>query len=1181
MAYILLCSFDLSKYSKPKIRPLMEITAEKDRSQRTVNLEAIIEAQKNGHLAFAKEQYQKLIEAGCREAIIYSNMASIYSQEDDNETALELLKEAIRIDPEYLDAYLKMGCALEILAPDHPEQIMACYLKVLELDRNNLPALNLSAQFMKKQGLAEQSLEYYKRIAALQPQDASIQYNLGVVSMLAGQLDESANAYKKVLRIDKNLGGALGKFWFTRMKMCDWSDYHREFPGLKKRIHRILDEDQPADIVNTISPFALLGLFDDPAIHLKASKRFCEMLCKNMATAFKPQHSMQRKNDQQIKVAFLSADFHDHATTYLMAELFELMDEGLFEIHAISYGKEKADSRMKMRIASACHNFHDVRTRSDQEIADLISELEINIAVDLKGYTQNCRPAILAGRPAPIQINYLGYPGSMGAGFIDYIIADPYVIPEQEQCHYSEKIVYLPGCYQVNDRKRKVHPDTPSREECGLPANAFVYCCFNQSYKITPEIFTLWMSLLKETDNSVLWLIDDNPWATKNLKKEAKKRGVDPKRLVFAEKLPIERHLARIRNADLFLDTYPCNAHTTASDALWVGVPLITMRGRSFAARVAGSLLCAAGLDELITNDEEAYRSLALELAHNKDKHRQLKDRLKTNRDSCSLFDSETYTKNLQRGFMHMLDLHDSGSDPETFYVSDLEDKEIARTDSTTPTSPEAGSLVINIVIIRPEGYIHSDAFQEIAETLSYSFNELGFITNIAENTFIEDGINIILGAHLLQENDMTLIPSSSILYNFEQITETSDWMTPALFNLFNAFTVWDYSQKNLKALKEKGIKSQLQHVPVGYCPALTRIPKPEIQDIDVLFYGSLNERRKKILDALKEAGLNVETLFGVYGRARDEYIARSKVIINIHYYDSNIFEQVRIAYLLANKKAVVCENSEESDLDDSLKEAVAMVPYDQLVTKCCELVRSDEQRNRLEEKGFDYISSRNAVEYLNTALTALGEESKTIIDDLDLAVPRILNIGSGKDFREDCLNIDLSEKSHPDVIADLSDVHLIGKTVHSKRFGDITFAENQFDEIIANDVLEHIPDLVTAMTNCLDLLKVGGQFKINVPYDLSYGAWQDPTHVRAFNERSWLYYTDWYWYLGWQKARFDLTTMNFVLSPVGTKMQQEGKSSDQILTQPRAVDSMSIILTKRLLTPEEKAIGQQRMAGV
>ena len=479
-----------------------------------------------------------------------------------------------------------------------------------------------------------------------------------------------------------------------------------------------------------------------------------------------------------------------------------------------------------------------------------------------------------------------------------------------------------------------------------------------------------------------------------------------------------------------------------------------------------------------------------------------------------------------------------------------------------------------HVVIIRPQGYVHADAFLEIAETLVYGFRRLSCVVTCAENQLSKKATNIVLGANLFSEEHIAAIPANTIIYNFEQLSESSAWMTPALIKLFEKFQVWDYSKRNIEQLKKIGISENVRYVPLGYVEEMTRIPPKKEQDIDVLFYGSINPRREKIINDLKAAGLNVEALFGVYGKARDAYIARAKVIVNIHYYETNIFELVRVSYLLANKKAVVSEYTETTEIDEDFIDGVALAPYDQLVDKCKELIGSDELRHSFEKRGFQCIQAHDECEYLRQAI-GLAESAQFVEGEIANSSrhPKKINIGSGRDYRPEYLNLDYSAYWKPDIVADLSAPELLGQAFSTQKFGEVALAQEAFEEIIANDVLEHIPDLVTAMTNCLKLLKDGGEFHIVVPYDLSYGAWQDPTHVRAFNERSWLYYTDWFWYLGWNASRFELASLTYNLSPLGKQLQEQGVSLEDILRQPRAVDAMSVILKKRALTDKEKQL--------
>ena len=413
------------------------------------------------------------------------------------------------------------------------------------------------------------------------------------------------------------------------------------------------------------SPFVLLSLFDDAALHKKSSEIYLKSKHQ-----FNPVLGpiLKLSANQKIRIGYFSADFHNHATGYLMAELFELHDKNQFELVGFSFGPMVNDE-MRQRLEKSFDQFIEVDNKSDMEIAQLSRGLNIDIAIDLKGFTQDSRTGIFANRAAPIQVNYLGYPGTMGANYVDYIIADKTIIPIESQSCYSEKVVYLPNSYQVNDRKRLISEKQFTRQELGLSENDFVFCCFNNNYKILPATFDGWMRILKSVDGSVLWLFKDNPWAAENLKKEAQKQGIDGQRLVFAERMPLPDHLARHRQADLFLDTLPYNAHTTTSDALWTGLPVLTLIGQSFASRVAASLLNALGLPELITNTQEEYEILAIELAKNPRQLAEIKLKLANNRFTAPLFDTPLFTKNLEAGYIKMYEIYQNNLQPEHILI--------------------------------------------------------------------------------------------------------------------------------------------------------------------------------------------------------------------------------------------------------------------------------------------------------------------------------------------------------------------------------------------------------------------------------------------------------------------------------------------------------------------------------
>jgi SAM-dependent methyltransferase len=471
-----------------------------------------------------------------------------------------------------------------------------------------------------------------------------------------------------------------------------------------------------------------------------------------------------------------------------------------------------------------------------------------------------------------------------------------------------------------------------------------------------------------------------------------------------------------------------------------------------------------------------------------------------------------------------------------------------------------------NITLVQPDGFLHTEAFREVAETLQFGLRSIGHTAEIRENAIDAAATNVLLGAHLLSPQEVPMVPPGSVLYNLEQLGGPS--LPKHFYELALQHQVWDYSLRNIKKWAEMNCACPPVHVPLGYVPELSRIKASPVQDIDVLFYGSLNERRALVLKALKDAGVKVHATFGVYGNQRDQLIARSKLVLNIHFYDAKIFEIVRVSYLLANAKAVVTELCPDTEVEKGLADSVVGCSYDSLVESCLSLLRNEQELRQLEARGFQWFSQRKESEILSKVLQ---ECTGTVTNANEVQVPRKLNLGSGKDWREDHFNADFDPYWEPDAVLDFSQPLPIGKPLETQRFGTIVLDNNSFDEIMANDSLEHIPSLMTAMNSCLNLLKVGGVFRISVPYDLSLGAWQDPTHVRAFNERSWLYYTDWFWYMGWREARFDLVQFELDLSPIGKALQNQQMKGEDLARHPRAVDQMRVVLRKRLLTEAEK----------
>jgi SAM-dependent methyltransferase len=503
--------------------------------------------------------------------------------------------------------------------------------------------------------------------------------------------------------------------------------------------------------------------------------------------------------------------------------------------------------------------------------------------------------------------------------------------------------------------------------------------------------------------------------------------------------------------------------------------------------------------------------------------------------------------------------------------------------------SRRGGSESFAVTLVSPSGYVHIQAFSEIAETVHYGLLALGY-NSILTTRLDEPGRRaILLGAHLLNQGnaDIGQPGPGSIIYNFEQVDPDSNWINRAYLDLLKRYSVWDYSQRNVELLKQSGVQD-IEYVPVGWMPQLTRIAAA-VPDIDVLFYGSTNERRLRILNELKARNVRVEHVFGVYGKERDALIARSKIVLNLHYYESKIFEIARVSYLLANGVCVVSENGLDP-AERQLSDALAFAPYEKLVDTCLRLLSDEDGRARLAARGKQWMQSRREDGVLRQALESRKSSAEAHSAPANPregglkvpgVIPTVLNIGSGKDWKEEALNLDIEPEWGPDALYDLNQpLPPQGIELDTARFGRIRLNEDHFELIHAYDVLEHIRQLSAAMSTCLAWLKVGGVFRINVPYDLSWGAWQDPTHVRAFNERSWLYYTDWFWYLGWNRWRFDLVSLQYLLSPIGQKLHGQGTPADDLVRVPRAVDSMLLDLRKRPLTTEELGIVEARRRG-
>ena len=555
------------------------------------------------------------------------------------EEALATVERALALESGFAQGWNNRGIILFELK--RLSEALQSYERALALDPGYADAVNNRAAALFGLRRFSESLADSDRALALRPNFADAQYNRGNALSELNRPQEALGCFEQALALDPRHPNALSGLANAAMTIGDW-----------ERTAQLADRLKADVLAGTsrIQPFVLMGYHDDNELQLRCSQNFVRQAGPG---ALVPLWTGQAYGHDKIRLAYLSADFHEHVTASLLVEMFERHDRARFDITAISFGPDDG-SAMRARLVKAFDHFHDARQQSDREVAELLRSWEIDIAVDLGGYTSGARPWVLAHRPCPVQVKYMGFPGTSGSGFIDYIIADETVVPPDQQQFFSEKIAALPDTLWVTDRQRAI-AEPPTRAEAGLPEQAFVFCCFNHNWKITPPLFDIWMRLLDQLEGSVLWLLEGNASIRANLCKEAAMRGISENRLVFASRTTPDKHFARHRLADLFLDTLPYNAHTTASDALWMGLPLITIPGVSFPARVAASILKAANLPELIAPDLVEYEKLALRLARDRQALAAIREKLAA-KDTMPLFDTARFTRNLEAAYCDMLD---------------------------------------------------------------------------------------------------------------------------------------------------------------------------------------------------------------------------------------------------------------------------------------------------------------------------------------------------------------------------------------------------------------------------------------------------------------------------------------------------------------------------------------------
>jgi protein O-GlcNAc transferase len=698
-----------------------EVLREQPGHADALHLSGLLELQR-GHQAAGIECLRKALESQPGHALVHCNLGNALRDARNSEAALASYRRALELQPNFAGACYgegnalmdlnRMGEALKSfdraialqphyaeahnnrgnvqLALGQPSEAIESYRRAIEQRADFLPALGNLARVLVDLRRFEEAFECYDRLIALQPGDAQALYARGTLlrmhrrhsdaladferalTLMPGSIDilyrraealrdleryrQAAEAFAQVLQRAPDRDHALGNLIHARLQVCDWTDYEKDVERASRAVAEGKRVYFPAPFLS-VSPSA------------EAQARCAQIFAASRAAVPAPLWHGERYLHEKIRVAYVSADFREHPVSMLLAGVLEHHDRRHFDIVGIALRPEQA-TPLGQRIKGAFDRFIDVTAQTDAQAAALLRSLEIDIAVDLMGSSGGGRPGIFALRPAPVQVSYLGYPGTSGAHDLDYLIADAVVIPPGEQSCYSESVVYLPDSYLPGDDARVTAADTPTRAQCGLPPAGFVFCCFNTHYKISPLVFDVWMRLLKVTPGSVLWLSSGLPDGAANLRSAAESRGVSPQRLVFAPRLDRpEEHLARHRLADLFLDTAPFNAHATASDALWAGVPVLTCRGGSFAGRVAASLLAAIGIPELVAESLHDYEARALELAAKPDDLAALRSRLAANRDTHALFDTTGYCRHLEAAYSVMRERSRRGERPAAFTI--------------------------------------------------------------------------------------------------------------------------------------------------------------------------------------------------------------------------------------------------------------------------------------------------------------------------------------------------------------------------------------------------------------------------------------------------------------------------------------------------------------------------------
>jgi predicted O-linked N-acetylglucosamine transferase (SPINDLY family) len=610
-----------------------------------------------GHLAAAGEAWEAALRIAPDQPQLLLNLGTLSLNRNQPQAALTCYDRLLATHPQWDEGWNAKGNALSRLA--QAAAAIPCFDRAIELNPHRADAMYSRATAWVRLGDFGTAASSYQQAVAVRADFVPAWYGLSIALAQLGRLPEAVAALDRVVALNDRFGHVLGLRLHTRMKMCDWRGHAQDLAQLATR----LQTD-----TGICAPFEALTLWDAPALLQCCAQAYT----RSKFPASIDGVAIAPRRDGKIRIGYFSADLHAHATAFLMAGLLEQHDKARF--HITAYSMRPVRDAMTERLAQALDAFVDVTTLSDAQVVALVREQGLDIAVDLKGYTESSRTGLFAARLAPVQVNYLGFPGTMGADFMDYIVLDHALASPRDQQHYTEQIVYLPHSYQATDNLRAVSERTPSRLAEGLPEQGVVYACFNNNFKITPAVFSVWLRILQAVPGAVLWLLADNPQAQANLQHQAQRQGLDAARLVFAPRIAVDQHLARLRLADLFLDTMPVNAHTSASDALWVGLPVLTCKGSSFAARVGASLLQAMDLPELVTESLTDYESQAVALGRDAPRLQGLRARLLARRATAPLFNTRLFTRHLEAAYLAMHQRACDGLPPASFAVAPLPD---------------------------------------------------------------------------------------------------------------------------------------------------------------------------------------------------------------------------------------------------------------------------------------------------------------------------------------------------------------------------------------------------------------------------------------------------------------------------------------------------------------------------